>query len=436
MQIGNKQGNWLTLGKGEYLYMYDYNQVINTCIKNLFTKYANGRELTIKDVDINEEIIKNKIMELPQMIFESTRNCNLRCKYCVYNDNYSNQRSVSPIDMSFEIARKSIDYVFSFIKDRKKKEFSFGFYGGEPFLNIRTIKKIVEYVKQQYDGWQLLFNMTTNLTLLDNRILDFLVENNFILLVSLDGNRYNHDAKRISVNGKGTHDLVMKNLEKIKKRDGDYFQQNVGFSIVYSYDLPLMNLYQFFTTTDFIKKLPVRFGAVDMYNTDYYKRYPYNIDEFGKDYKNIFLNIREKIRSKEEMAGFERFLYNTFKGIGDTLNNREFCTVGSSCLFDSRLYVDVYGHFHICEKMNDTFDFGDVVQGFNWKKMANIVRKFKEVIKTHCLKCDIRFLCSRCYVAFMGNGEFNLNPVFCKNQRKGIISQLNNFIEWKEEKLV
>ena len=426
----------INLLDGQYLYMCDYNQVINACIKDLFLEHGTNRKLTIKDFFINEELIKERISTLSQLIFEASANCNLRCRYCVYNGNYFNQRSLSPDDMSFETARKGIDYVFSFIRDRKNKDFAISFYGGEPLLNFKTIKETVRYAKQRFNGWELRFNMTTNLTLLTGAVLDFLVENDFSLLVSLDGGQENHDAKRVFPNGNGSHHMVLKNLEKIKVKYKEFFEKKIGFSSVYSYDLPLKNLYEFFTTHGLVRKKRVRFSMVNPYHTTYYDRYPKNRAAYRRDFKQVFLGVLEKIREGEELSGYETHLYDNLKDTGDILKTRAFNLLAGACLFDSRLYLDAQGVFHMCEKMNNAFAFGDVDKGFDIAKMVRIAREFVAVIKDHCLDCNIKFLCTRCYVNFCGDGEFKLDPDFCQSQEEYIVRNLEKYIQCKEEGLL
>jgi radical SAM protein with 4Fe4S-binding SPASM domain len=105
-------------------------------------------------------------------------------------------------------------------------------------------------------------------------------------------------------------------------------------------------------------------------------------------------------------------------------------------MFDDRLYLDSCGRFHICEKMNHTFPIGDVVSGFDFKRMESIVKEFTSVVKKNCLDCNIRFLCKRCYVTFGGSGVFDVDPEFCKNQKESITSNLERYIQWMEEKEV
>ncbi|MEA3295822.1 MAG: radical SAM protein [Patescibacteria group bacterium] len=132
-----------------------------------------------------------------QLSLEITQNCNLRCKYCVYGEDYFYYRSRSNKEMEYEVTKKGIEYVFNIINERNKKEFSLSFYGGEPLLNFEIIKKIVKYSKKLFNKWKLRFSITTNGTLIDEEIINFLILNNFQVLISLDGPKDVHDAKRI-----------------------------------------------------------------------------------------------------------------------------------------------------------------------------------------------------------------------------------------------
>ena len=76
-------------------------------------------------------------------------------------------------------------------------EINIGFYGGEPLLEIDLIKKVVYLIKNKYirKNITFTFSLTTNGVLLNSVNIDFLVENEFELLVSLDGN-LNHNSYR------------------------------------------------------------------------------------------------------------------------------------------------------------------------------------------------------------------------------------------------
>jgi len=76
---------------------------------------------------------------LQRLTLQVTQDCNLRCDYCSYSGTFRT-RSHSKKVMSFETARKAIDYVLSNSIDEER--LSIGFYGGEPLLEVGLIKSI------------------------------------------------------------------------------------------------------------------------------------------------------------------------------------------------------------------------------------------------------------------------------------------------------
>ena len=98
--------------------------------------------------------------------------CNLKCSYC-YQINKSHHK------MDFEIAKKFIDYIFEnkddpnfFYAESKTQGFVIEFIGGEPFLEIDLIEKIVDYFEYKFlqypeSSWLLChtYNFSTNGTL-------------------------------------------------------------------------------------------------------------------------------------------------------------------------------------------------------------------------------------------------------------------------------
>ena len=73
--------------------------------------------------------------------FIVTKDCQLACKYCYLVGKNSKER------MSFNIAKKAIDYILSHEYDMPEESVVFDFIGGEPFLEIDLIDKICDYVK-------------------------------------------------------------------------------------------------------------------------------------------------------------------------------------------------------------------------------------------------------------------------------------------------
>lgn len=166
---------------------------------------------------------------LNTIILQVTQNCNLRCQYCVYSGSYIN-RVHNNKRMSVEVAKQAIDFLAK--HSGNSKEISIGFYGGEPLLEFSLIREVVEYAEKLFIGKKVLFNMTTNATLLNMETAKYLYNKNFNVTISLDGPKAAHDSNRIFANSnKGTFDTVMQNLELIRKEIPDFIK-NIGFNAV------------------------------------------------------------------------------------------------------------------------------------------------------------------------------------------------------------
>lgn len=91
-----------------------------------------------------------------------THFCNLDCIYCYQHHDKEKK-------MSFETAKKCIDWIFVNIpKDMEGVEISF--IGGEPLVEFELIKQIYDYVNSINFKEPYIFYATTNGTLLDEKM--------------------------------------------------------------------------------------------------------------------------------------------------------------------------------------------------------------------------------------------------------------------------
>lgn len=188
------------------------------------------------------------------VILQVTQNCNLRCEYCVYSGSYINRVHTNK-RMSFETAVKTIDFLAA--HSLNCNEVSIGFYGGEPLLEIELIKKAVSYAKEVFGEKKVNFNMTTNATLLNMDIADFLVQNDFNITISLDGPRNIHNKNRIFANSnKGTFDLIMENIALIREKY-PFFDKKISFNAVIDLKQNVSCTNEFFLNYDTVKGLNV-----------------------------------------------------------------------------------------------------------------------------------------------------------------------------------
>lgn len=145
--------------------------------------------------------------------FVVTEDCNLACKYCYVTG--KNDSSA----MSFEVAKKAVDYALENFKDQPGVIWDF--MGGEPLLEIELIDKICDYIKKkmylQDHHWfnNYSINITTNgLLYSEPKVQEFIKknENKLSIVFSLDGNKKKHNSQRVKPDGSGSYEEIIDNV--------------------------------------------------------------------------------------------------------------------------------------------------------------------------------------------------------------------------------
>lgn len=100
---------------------------VNAVIKEL------GYQPNRRAQSFAKEDIENSLDHAMQAVtLEITERCNLRCDYCIYNENDSDFRQFGSTDISPDTIKTALDFFFA----RCGKEFNVGFYGGEPLIRF------------------------------------------------------------------------------------------------------------------------------------------------------------------------------------------------------------------------------------------------------------------------------------------------------------
>jgi radical SAM peptide maturase (CXXX-repeat target family) len=176
-----------------------------------------------KDKFHSRRIEKDKRIKTPkrEISFFITEDCNLNCSYCYLpgkNDKHS---------MSFEVAKKGLDYFLLNPELFPERLAILDFIGGEPLLKIDVIDQIVDYFKvvtyrkkhRWFNNYKII--MTSNGTLCKSQKFQrFLKKNikNAHIAISLDGIKEKHDlSRKYKSSGKGSYDDVIENLLFLKE---------------------------------------------------------------------------------------------------------------------------------------------------------------------------------------------------------------------------
>ena len=149
-------------------------------------------------------------------IFVLTLRCNCSCTYCQVTR--QDEDSGTAYDMSIETARKSVELMMQSPSDDITVEFQ----GGEPLLNYPVLKEIVCYAKKLNDsfGKNLSFVVCTNLSRLDDEMLDFFHKEGVSISTSLDGPEDLHNRNRCRHVRTATYDVVTRNIRKAQEALG------------------------------------------------------------------------------------------------------------------------------------------------------------------------------------------------------------------------
>jgi len=131
-----------------------------------------------------------------------TRKCNFKCTYCyegIEKETYS---------MALTDAEKVAEFIYE--NSRGETEVSINYHGGEPLLNFETITRICMLLRSDKDKVYH-FALTTNASLLDNKIINDLKKYHIYLSISLDGTEFFHDMNRKSISDTPTYATCIQN---------------------------------------------------------------------------------------------------------------------------------------------------------------------------------------------------------------------------------
>ena len=360
---------------------------------------------------IDSQVLKSNLINLEQLVFEVTNDCNLRCKYCGYGEFYEGYDDRKREKLSFQKACRILDYLAllwkEYIGDSFIQPILVGFYGGEPLMNMDLIKEVIEYVEGFGPvGKKFYFNMTTNGMLL-NRHMDYLADKEFKLLISLDGNETDH-SYRVDVKERNSHKRVVENIRLLQKTYPKYFRKHVNFNSV------LHNRNSVESAYHYIKD---NFGKDTTIS-------PLNNSGIRMDKEKEFLctyqNVNESIRKADdcevlesemfikspnisELASFfHHYSGNVFDSYNDLLVNRnklKFPPTGTCTPFSKKMFVTVNGKILSCEKINHEFAWGQVKDDKLELDLELIAERFNDYVFRYtkqCSVCAIQDKCKQC----------------------------------------
>ena len=149
-----------------------------------------------------------------QIIVKLTTNCNLECVYC--SEGLS---SMQTLDIS--IFKKLINELPELLNKYGQKEITILWHGGEPLtVGPKYLSEAMEYaINNLGQDYIVKFLLQTNGTLIDDEWIDIFRKYSVWLGISLVGYQELHEAKRKTITGAPTFELVIDNIEKLRRNN-------------------------------------------------------------------------------------------------------------------------------------------------------------------------------------------------------------------------
>lgn len=379
-----------------------------------------------RNIGVDEGIIKSKVENSAKtLIIELTEKCNLRCSYCVFDNNYSKERNHSLKKIDRELAKRNIK---EFSK-RAKDDVYIIFYGGEPLLEFDLIMELTLYAISIFNS-KVKFSFTTNGMALTPDKYDFLIKHNFLITVSLDGFKQKHDYSRLTINGNPSWERIMKNLDRLKKYDNNYYDEMVIFNNVIDgvENIPDINIE--FNKNHLLKGKISRYSFVLQESIDKTAEYnEFNTSNFHY-IKSIFLDkkLNDHPFYKDRLLPLIKKI--AFRKIGnDAQNGKKVCIP-----FSNRTYIRSNGDIQFCERISSfkkISNHTDILE--ESKKIQN---EFYDKKSSSCKNCYAYNFCELCPASFYYSGEFSKDHIkICNNFRNEFFFALKIYIDLQENEI-
>lgn len=144
-------------------------------------------------------------------VLHVTKKCNMDCVYCYEKDKQS--------EYTWEDLKKVIDDIFLNMPLNTVAHMEF--LGGEPLMNFPLLAQAYSYMQENYKNKILNYTITTNGTILNDKIIEFLKANpNVTFAVSMDGLRYSNQLrvmKDAQGNNTNSYEKVVENFKILQE---------------------------------------------------------------------------------------------------------------------------------------------------------------------------------------------------------------------------
>lgn len=378
---------------------------------------------------VTKEQVFSLLSNVTDVVFEVTDSCNLKCKYCAFGDYYENYDKRERKELSITKAKNLLDYLSAFwqspLNTSHKINVNIGFYGGEPLLNMDLIKKVVSYAKKIASPRNsFIFRMTTNALLLE-KYMDYLVENDFGLLISLDGNK-DHNGYRVFPDGSEAYDVIFRNIKALQNKYPVFFKKKAMFNVVLHNKNNISEVYDYFRenfdtipTISELSPIGIRHDKKKEFLEMYLNAY--ESLNLVKDYLALEKEIFQKLPNIKSLCNVinhcSGHCFMDYRDLIHDTRSQERIPTGTCLPFSRKIFLSVNGKVFPCERIGHQYDLGTVDEErvtIDAERVARQINNYFDKIRSHCIDCFKAEICSMCVfnLKLDKEGEVNDCPEF------------------------
>lgn len=338
------------------------------------------------------EITKKK--HVHRVVLVLTNMCNLGCSYC-----YAAQGGYGK-DCINRIKQARLEQILNYLENQFPEGIEqLQFFGGEPLLEPKAIEFVCTYMESSRILQNANKTIVTNGTIANNAIISMLKKHNILVTVSVDGTRKYHDLFRtFKINGKGSYDLVTKNIQKFRKNGIEVFVQfTISNQMVSDYGKGELDPKKI---AESLKDLGIRYVHLAPVMAEKKSKFAFNREqkilllEFQRD---LMLALRRNKIQDNKTVEASHFL-------SQKLCNNAYCGAGLD-----EITVDINGDIYPCFMFinKQSFLLGNIDNGITNKQLLVELENNTKNQKPGCRACPVKDICNMCIGAnYIENGDF------------------------------
>lgn len=233
----SKYNTIVSLGKQQVLYNTITNKfvVLSDAIKEalkcetvspLSLKLESNNYLVKDDVD-EKQMIESLFVQrrFSSKVYQLTLNTSLDCNLCCW---YCYETHAKKTNMSLELVKNILLHLEIKSQADPFKILELSFFGGEPLLNYKAIKALLEGVKMLSERFDFDIHLTfvTNGTLINQKYVELLKEFKVRFQITIDGNKDTHNNTRkykSKLLGTDSYGKIMDNLKLLNEQEAEFY---------------------------------------------------------------------------------------------------------------------------------------------------------------------------------------------------------------------